>query len=716
MGEPIRDEQNWGMATTEKFNDLGRNLDRAFGISTKGGTNSMTDEEYRRYKESQWYYGRQSQAATLGDTVSADTENKVSRETATNLAAMVSKTSGMSYDTLNTDKGRAMIASLGLNPDEKGMQNRYDLAIGMSRMSGEQWGSDKYIDTISRVTNTVGFSNADVMKSQQTLQRMAPVQGYVDATGNKVEGLFGTDALQGFKDFAKGMPVLGALMSKLPTMLVGGATGLTPMGQTQIGRAYGGDQRTLSQLALSMSGEAPMQDWMKVIQPNINRADLGKSLTMGANGQQIGYDWGSANLLSDYASSANVAPFMSRMNTGTITGGTNMTSKFNLGGQSYDYSEVGLQLAGFDEQQRNAQFGLSQSKRSFDAGFAYTTGKEGGMGTGMGAAFTLGGPVSITIGGKTQQVTDAVSGEGISGRGQWQLEDWGRTISRMQQQSGFNFQQEGLTLSDKQFQQNFGLRQDQFNYDTQYQRQGFGIQQERIDLQYNRGKEDLAFQGAQTSLGYAWGEEDTAEALRYATGRERRSLLKKRERETVQYAMSMGRLDTQDGRLGEDKALAERDLDRGREYFEKHIEWTREEMALSLEQHNENQSLSQRQLDAAEDAARETNKLQDESTKQQRSYFTLRQGEEAIGIAHQAVMITNQAQLTLGEISLGNLQRNRQADAAAMLAKGGIFDQASTSLNTMMTALKTKADAITTELGQTIPYVDTWSGGGTYGR
>jgi hypothetical protein len=72
----------------------------------------------------------------------------------------------------------------------------------------------------------------------------------------------------------------------------------------------------------------------------------------------------------------------------------------------------------------------------------------------------------------------------------------------------------------------------QINYGHQQTQYGWQVQQ-------------FAFQGNQQALSFGWGMEDIDEAMRYATGRDRRRLARQRERSTIQYGMQTEQLNTE---------------------------------------------------------------------------------------------------------------------------------------------------------------------------
>ncbi len=469
-----------------------------------------------------------------------------------------------------------------------------------------------------------------------------------------------------------------------------------------------GDPLTLSSMAQQLRSGNITDDWVKQMAPWVNQDAIKQMMTVNPEtGMQIGTDWGGMTLLRQQPQALrsywkHVAGSPVQMDYRGDTGA------FSVNNQSYAFTERGLQQANFDVGVDNQRFALGQNQRRFDLQSAFTTGRGGLMGTGAGGEFTTGGPVTIKIGGQARIVTDSVTGQPISGRGQWQLEDWGRAISRLQQQQGFAFQQEGMGLSDRFFRERQALSRDQFNADIGRQRESLGANLEKMRTQYGWQREDLAFQGAQSSLQYSWGQEDISEALRYATGRERRQLLKRQERETVQFAMGMGKLDTESGRIDQRQRWDEEEFNRQKRYFDETMTFRQREMDLALRQHNEEMGLSQRQLDASRGAAREQNKLQDEATRQSRAYWTLNAAEEQAQLVHQAKMLNTQVALNAMQVAMAVAQQNQQANMLMLFQKDGPLE---VSIKDLADRIKVILNAVLPGETKTIPFKNSWDSG-----
>ncbi len=143
--------------------------------------------------------------------------------------------------------------------------------------------------------------------------------------------------------------------------------------------------------------------------------------------------------------------------------------------------------------------------------------------------------------------------------------------------------QRQLTSIDQQIrriQSNAERQRTQWQWQLEDLERNYGRTRTRIGW----SREDVQYQMQANQLRYGWTMEDIQEALRYATGRERRQLLIQQERQTIEFSMGMGRGETQLGRLRQQEEWAEEDFERERERHDVRREWIEEEIGMSLDQ------------------------------------------------------------------------------------------------------------------------------------
>ncbi len=310
---------------------------------------------------------------------------------------------------------------------------------------------------------------------------------------------------------------------------------------------------------------------------------------------------------------------------------------------------------------------------------------------------------------------------------------------------------------------NFGRQMTDFTH----QLQDLTTNMSRSRTQTGWQQEQIAFQGAQTSLNYGWNSEDIDESLRYATGRDRRRLLKQKERSTISYAMNMGQLDTESGHLKEKSTWSEEDFAKDKSRIEERRAWASadfekekgrldqrdawldedlaralvrlgtqntledESYALRVKQFEEDMAMSKTSHDEGLANAKALADIQTGSAAEARSQFEdnwSRNKEEASAAQTQYGLMRD----TVGQLSAATAVASIQANVFAydfgdkdgVMAKsfdmftkrfGGMFDQINTSTDDAGRRIKAMLDSLASGT-QSVPYKETWSGGGTYGR
>jgi len=324
--------------------------------------------------------------------------------------------------------------------------------------------------------------------------------------------------------------------------------------------------------------------WLNMTQEQkgqIGRLAGGSPYAMAQFGQQIGRtDLQTVDPISGMAIGSNWGGDIlgARVNAGQTLGGTQVQGgQVTLGGQQVDFTQWGLQ--DYQSQERY-QDQLKQQQFSWQ---------------------------QFNMTGAWQQQQ----------RG---FEDTGRGMQYAWQQTQFAFQQEGFDMGDRQWHEQFGQRRSQFEASTQFQREGMDIQFGRQMTQLDWQGEDLAFGGQQAALQYGFGMEDIQENLRYATGRERKQLMKQQQRQTLMYGMGQAQRETQEGRLDTRREWAEEDREREQSFFEQKISWTEQEMDMALRHHEEDQDLQQRRMDATRGNFEEEFQFQGQRIDAERKY------------------------------------------------------------------------------------------------
>lgn len=262
---------------------------------------------------------------------------------------------------------------------------------------------------------------------------------------------------------------------------------------------------------------------------------------------------------------------------------------------------------------RNAEYDLQKQQYAYqvrqrDIGWFTQAGGVTGL-TGQG--FAVGGG----LGALGQLLTPLLQQAGFgafnagNGMNMWQLQDWSTQISREQQM--FSYQQEGqqLGLQRQQFEiegqrweEQYGRQQRRSQWSWDFEAKQLGMSRERTMTQLQWSGEDIAYQRGMSSLQFGWQLEDFDTQIRYARGRERRLLMRQRDRAVIAESMQQGRFDTEEGRLDKRKEWAEEEQKMREEHHKKSVEWQKEDMALSLRYHQQDRQLQEQRLRLSEQA------------------------------------------------------------------------------------------------------------------
>ena len=254
---------------------------------------------------------------------------------------------------------------------------------------------------------------------------------------------------------------------------------------------------------------------------------------------------------------------------------------------------------------------------------------------------------------------------------------------------GFERAMVGLTQQMSDLNKNFGRQMTRFAWSEADIRKGAGRTEEGFDwaeqdlnrnfqrqmTQFGWQGEDLQRQRQQSNMQFGWQMEDFDENIRFASGRQRKSMMRQRERTTIMHGMQESTFDTEEGRLETRTAWAEEDFaremerlstrreqaeedaetelerlrvrkewaiadfeeaggrleerrswleadyERDQERHSQRVEWAQERYDMNLEHHAERIAMSKAQLGAAMAAAKIQKELQDEMDELNEEYW-----------------------------------------------------------------------------------------------
>jgi len=295
----------------------------------------------------------------------------------------------------------------------------------------------------------------------------------------------------------------------------------------------------------------------------------------------------------------------------------------------------------------------------------------------------------------------------------WGFEDEATALQRGYQRQQFGFQAGDIARNDRQFMERWRMQYQQLGITSGWEEQDRETQYRRQMVQFGWQEEDLAFRGAQSQLQFGWQMEDLEESERFATGRQRRQIRRQRERATISFGMSMGRLDEEEGRLDQRREWAEEDYNKAKDRHEETLEWRRAEMELSRRHHEEDVEAQRDRLDASRRYFEETAELQDRQRDAARDYWqeTHDRQEEALRKEREYQNFVRQAQdaqTALARAQLLHLSRFR-----AEFEAGSLLDREMHSfIDRIVDHLQEAGDAMDSYLST----ADSWNHGTIGGR
>jgi hypothetical protein len=240
------------------------------------------------------------------------------------------------------------------------------------------------------------------------------------------------------------------------------------------------------------------------------------------------------------------------------------------------------------------------------------------------------------------------TGEGMpGGRGFWQVEDDMTRLAR--QQGTYNWIMAGrrMDLQVAQFNETWNANFDQFQARTEWQREDFATQATKVGMQRAWAREDWAMADNVRSMQWGWQEEDFSENVRFASGRQRRQMVRQRERETQMFNIQGEQIDTQRERQQELWSMEDEQFEKRKARFEETVTWQDERFEREKRYFEEGMSLSREQHEKEMEFMKRRWALEDEMRALQREY-QLKQmelQEAALGIQYAALEEQRERQL-----------------------------------------------------------------------
>lgn len=217
----------------------------------------------------------------------------------------------------------------------------------------------------------------------------------------------------------------------------------------------------------------------------------------------------------------------------------------------------------------------------------------------------------------------------------WEIEDRMRALQWQSQQAGWTFTLERMDVSNRFAIQQEGLLRRRMDLTQGMQRWGFGFQRAGMELQRRWVREDWQFQDQMTQLQTGWRLEDFEEAIRLSAGRERRTLVRQRERFVTTTNLEEEQIERNRTRQEEMWAREDEQFEKRREYAEHLMALDEEQYSLNVERRGTLYDMDRDDLKRRIKEGTELHEMQEEMNSKQRE-FQVRQlelSEKALGIS-----------------------------------------------------------------------------------
>jgi hypothetical protein len=202
----------------------------------------------------------------------------------------------------------------------------------------------------------------------------------------------------------------------------------------------------------------------------------------------------------------------------------------------------------------------------------------------------------------------------------WGIEDRQRVMQYASQRADFNAQQQSM-----EFNNSMGIAREQNSWQRMQTTQSYNDWQ--LTSNYTQAKkqqqwaqEDYQYQDTQRNQSFGWQMEDITENLKYATGRDRKNLLKQRDRAAVSFNEEGEQIDTQRQRQKETWALEDERFQKQKQYQSTLNDLDTQSFELNKTQREKTYEMDKSQYERKVKEFEQEKSLQEESTALQRKY------------------------------------------------------------------------------------------------
>ena len=272
----------------------------------------------------------------------------------------------------------------------------------------------------------------------------------------------------------------------------------------------------------------------------------------------------------------------------------------------------------------------------------------------------------------------------------WYIQDQMRRLQHKSQMASFAMQRERLELSRQQAIEQEQISRERLDISSNYQRWTLGFDYAGRLLQRQWMREDWAYQDQMRSLQNAWSLEDINEAIRLSSGRERKQLIKQRERMLLTQNLEGEQIETSRDRQEQLWAREDERHQKQVEYTESLIALDERQFELSRGQREKLYEMDKEALERSIEEYQRQKALQDQLTKLEREHQMQQIELQKQSLAIQAAAAAEQAKFQesmtkvteLWEIASGTFTTMVQNDPSTILLALSQFTDKLSDMNT----------------------------------
>lgn len=169
----------------------------------------------------------------------------------------------------------------------------------------------------------------------------------------------------------------------------------------------------------------------------------------------------------------------------------------------------------------------------------------------------------------------------------WAMQNQQRQMQYASTMAGFGFQMERMGVQNVFSQQQEGLAYQRMGVQQDWQSFSMGFQRQGQLTQRGWTREDWQYQDTMRGMQFGWGLEDMDEAIRMTSGRQRRQLVRQRDRMVLTENMESGQVERNRERQEELWARQDEHFVKQQEYVEALVALDEEQFAMNVSQREE---------------------------------------------------------------------------------------------------------------------------------